>query len=387
MIQKAYKTELDPNDRQRTRLQYLADARMFMFNVGLREWQRQYKNGEKPSAYGLKRQFTEAKRTIYADLYDWSLVPFPVQGAAFGDLGDAFKHFFRRIKAGETPGYPRIKRYPGGFALKNTRIEHDRVRLTSIGWVRLKERGYLPTTDGGLTFGTYAALSQRAGRWFVSVHVQEDAPELKDRHATVIGVDFGIKALATCSNGRVFENPKPLIAAQRRLRRLNKELSRRKKGGANWGKTKAVLAKAHKRVADIRSHTLHQVSDYLTQEVRPACIVIEDLNVRGMVQNHSLARAISDVGFGELRRQIEYKAGWLDIDVLIADRWYPSSKTCSRCGAIKSGLTLSDRTYVCDCGLTLDRDLNAALNLAALGQNRQTGGDSPAEMGCSNASL
>ena len=203
----------------------------------------------------------------------------------------------------------------------------------------------------------------------------------------MIGVDFGIKVLSTCSNGRVFENPKPLADAQRKLRRLSKELARRKKGGTNWHKTKTALAKMHKRVADVRSHTLHQVSDYLTQEVRPVCIVIEDLNVRGMVRNHSLARAISDVGFGELRRQIEYKAGWLGIEVLIADRWYPSSKTCSRCGVVKSGLTLSDRTYSCGCGLVIDRDLNAALNLAALGQNRQTGGDSPAEMGCSNASL
>ena len=384
MIQRAYKTELDPNNRQRTQFERCAEVRRFVFNIGLREWERQYKQGEKPSAYGLKKQFNAVKDELFSGVRD---APYAVTEKAFGDLGDAFKHFFRRVKAGEKPGYPKIQRYARGFALRGIKIERDRARLQGVGWVRLHEHGYLPTPDTGIKLGIYAALSQRAGRWFVSVQTEQDAPELKDRHATIIGVDFGIKALATCSNGRVFENLKPLADAQRKLRRLNKELSRRKRGGANWGKTKAALARAHKRVSDIRTHTLHQVSDYLTQEVRPACIVIEDLNVKGMVRNHSLARAISDVGFSELRRQIEYKAGWLDIDVLIADRWYPSSKTCSRCGAINDHLTLSDRTYECECGLTLDRDLNAALNLAALGQNRQTGGDLPAEMGCNNASL
>jgi len=368
MIQRAYKTKLDPNDRQRTRFEYLSNARMFMFNMGLREWQRQYKQGEKPTAFGLKRQFTEAKRTIYADLYDWASVPFAIQDAAFRDLGDAFKHFFRRVKAGDTPGYPRIKRYPGSFALKGTRIEADRVRLTGVGWVRLHERGYLPTAEAGLKFGTYATLSQRAGRWFISVLVEEDAPKLKDRHATVIGVDFGVKALATCSNGKVFENPAPLRAAQAKVKRLSRELSRRKKGGANWHKTQAKLAKAHHRLSNVRAHTLHKISDYLTREVRPSTIVLEDLNVAGMLQNHKLALSISDAAFGELRRQIEYKAGWLGIPVVLADRWYPSSKTCHQCGEVRRDLTLSDRVFTCPgCGFTIDRDLNAALNLAALG--------------------
>ena len=198
--------------------------------------------------------------------------------------------------------------------------------------------------------------------------VEEDAPELKDRHATVIGVDFGVKVLATCSNGRVFENPAPLRAAQAKVKRLSRELSRRKKGGANWHKTQAALAKAHLRLSNTRTHTLHQISDYLTQEVRPSTIVLEDLNVAGMLKNHKLALSISDAGFGELRRQIEYKARWLEIQVVLADRWYPSSKTCHQCGEVRRDLTLSDRTFTCPgCGFTIDRDLNAALNLAALG--------------------
>jgi putative transposase len=372
MIQRAYKTELDPNNKQRTQFEHFAWVRMAVFNVGLRAWEYEYEHGQKPSAYKLKKEFNAVKD----DLFPWArTAPYAVTEAAFRDLGDAFKHFFRRIKNGETPGYPKPQRYSAGFALRNINVKRDRVRLQGVGWVRLKERDYLPLTDSGLKFGTYATISQRAGHWFASVVVEESRPELNDRHDTVIGVDFGINALATCSNGKVFENPKPLESALRKLGRLNKELARRKKGGMNWRKTKAKLAKAHKRVADIRAHTLHQISDYLTREVRPACIVIENLNVRGMVKNRHLSRAIFDVGFGELRRQIEYKADWLGIEVLVVDRWYPSSKTCSKCGEVKSDLSLSDRVYRCDCGLEIDRDMNAALNLAALGRNRQTGGD------------
>jgi putative transposase len=372
-IQRAYKTELDPNNEQATLFERFAEVRVFVYNIAIREWQRQYKNGEKPNANNLKKQFNACKHELFPYVTE---APYAVTEAAFRDIDAAFQHFFRRVKQGQTPGYPRFKKCADGFSVRNTRIEDDRVRVQGVGWVRLKERWYIPTTEGGLKFGVYATISKRAGRWYISVLVEEPAPELKDRHATVIGVDFGIKSLAVCSNGRVFDNPKPLYDAERKMARLQRELSRRRKGSANWNDTKDRLQKAHKRVVDIRAHTLHQISDYLTQEVRPAVIVLEDLNVAGMVKNHSLARAISDVGFSELRRQIEYKAQWYGIEVAIVDRFFPSSKTCSRCGVIKSDLTLSDRTFICsDCGFTLDRDMNAALNLAAFGQNRQTGGD------------
>jgi putative transposase len=369
MIQRAYRTELDPNNEQATLFQGFAEIRKFVFNVGLWEWQYQYENGGKPSAYKLKKQFNADKDR----LFPWvRTAPYAVTEAAFRDLGDAYKQFFRRVKTGETPGYPKRKRYATSFSVRNTRVMQDRVRITGVGWVRLKERGYLPTTDSGLTFGTYATISRRAGRWFISVVVEENAPVLTDPHDTVIGVDFGIKALATCSNGKVFHNPKALDQALTRLGRLNKELARRKPGGSNWRKTKAKLQRAHKRVGDIRRHVQHQVSHYLTYEVQPDVIVLEDLNVKGMTSNGHLARAVSDVGFYELRRQVQYKADWLGIDVVLADRWYPSSKTCSRCGEKRDDLTLADRVFECPaCGFTLDRDLNAARNLAALGKREK----------------
>jgi len=374
LVIRAYKTELDPNNKQRLALERFAEIRMFVYNIGLLEWERQYKQGLKPSEYGLKKQFNAAKDELFPFVRD---APYAVTEGAFNDLGETYKHFFRRFKNGDKKaGHLKPQRNPDKFALKNTRIERGRVHLTGIGWVRLKESGYLPTTDSGLEFGTYSRITKRAGRWFISVSVEEPDVELNDMHDTVIGIDFGIKAVATCSNGKVFHNPRPLIEADRKLKRLQRELARRKRGGANWNKTRMRLQRQHKRVSDIRKHFLHQISDYVVLDVRPSVIVIEDLNVSGMLTNHHLARAISDVGFNELRRQIEYKARWYGVDVMVADRWFPSSKTCHRCGVIKDDLKLSDRTFVCDeCGLVIDRDLNAALNLAALGSNRQTDGD------------
>jgi len=185
----------------------------------------------------------------------------------------------------------------------------------------------------------------------------------------VVGVDLGIKTLAVCSDGATFENPRALATAERKLKRLNRELSRRRKGSKNRAKTRAKLARCHARIANIRSHALHNASYHLTAKTKPQAVVIEDLNVKGMLNNRSLSKAISDVGMGELRRQIEYKGTWYGVEVVTADRWYASSKTCSACGAVNRALTLSDRTYVCAaCGAVIDRDLNAALNLASLAQ-------------------
>lgn len=372
-IQRAYKTELDPNNAQRSLFESYAYVAMAVYNLAIREWQRQYEAGEKPNAYKLKREFNAIKHEKFPYIVH---APYAVTEAAFADVDSAYKHFFRRVKTGETPGYPREKRYISGFAIKGYRVEPDRVRMTGAGWVRLKERDYIPTTDSGLRFGTYGRVSLRAGRWYVSVQAEEPAPELEDRHALVLGIDFGIKSIAVCSNGKVFDNPRPLYEAERHLKRLQREQSRRKKGGANWRKSVTAVQKAQARVADLRRHLQHEISDYVTRDVRPRAIVIEDLNVSGMLSNHHLARAVADVGFYELRRQIEYKAAWLGIKVVIADRWFPSSKTCNRCGSVRTELSLDERTFVCpDCGFTLDRDLNAALNLAAYGRNRQTGGD------------
>jgi len=388
-----YKTELDPNNVQRTFLRQCAGSARFVYNWGLATWEHWYKDGKKPSAYSLRGEFNAIKR----EQCPWiTELPYAVTEGAFYNLGNAFSNYFRQKKDGTVakriaemkkagtwarhcakrlergrnpdPGYPQFKsrHHPKqSFHLKNTRIEHDRVRLTGIGWVHLKERWYIPTD--AVKYGVYATISTHAGRWYVSVLAYDDVPEPTNDSTLVIGADFGLKTLVVLSNGETFENPHCLIEAERKLKRLQRELSRRAKGGANRQKTKAKLQRQHAKVANIRKHVLHGISYHVTADLKPRTIVIEDLNVKGMMSNHHLAKAIADVGFYELRRQIEYKAERHGIEVMMADRWFPSSKTCSACGWHNSTLTLGDRVFQCpECGLEMDRDLNAARNLAQL---------------------
>lgn len=211
-----------------------------------------------------------------------------------------------------------------------------------------------------------ATLSYRGGCWYISLQVEQEVPEPAPATGPVIGVDMGVKSLAVVSDGTTFDNPKTLTKYELKLARLQREHSRRQRGSANRKKTTAKIAKLHKKIADTRSHTLHNISRYVTAETAPAAVVVEDLNVAGMVKNRHLAKAVSDAGMGELRRQIEYKAEWNGVQVITADRWFPSSKTCSGCGHIQD-MPLSQRVYTCPaCGLEIDRDLNAALNLAHL---------------------
>ena len=364
LIQKAYKTELDPNNEQCTFFKQCAGTARLIYNWGLADRQERYKAEIKTSQYEQRKRFNALKR----ERFPWIVeLPYAIVEKALVDLDAAFQHFFRRVKAGEKPGYPKFKsrkRSPLHFSLRNTKIETDRVRLTGIGWIRLKEDGYIPTIGD---YGTYATISERAGHWFISVLVEEEIEAQPNVDGDVLGIDLGIKSLAVCSDGTVFENPKALSQAERKLKRLQRELSRRTKGGQNWNGTKHKIQRCHYQIACIRKHALHQVSHYITAKAKPRIVVIEDLNVSGMTKNHHLAKAVNDSGMGELRRQIEYKARWYGVEIAIADRWFPSSKMCSECGATNQVLTLSDRTFVCPaCGCIIDRDLNAALNLAAL---------------------
>jgi len=403
-ILKAYKTELDPNNKQRAFLRQCAGTARFVFNWALNEWEVWFfELGIRPvSSHRLKRYWTNmVKRDEYPWVYDYH---YSIQESAFRNLGQAFSNFYRQRKDGTVarrieqqkangkwakrvakllekgrtgiqlePGYPQYKsRYDEivSFQLRDVKIYPYCVGLPGIGLVKLKETDYLPT-DAGKP-GVYFTISRRAGRWFISMTDREALAIPAATTGNVVGVDFGIKSLAVCSNGKVFENPRHLQQADKKVKRLQRELSRRTKGGANWKKTKAKLQRAHFNLANTRKHTLHEISSYLTYKLKPSVIVLEDLNVSGMMKNHCLARAISDVGWGELRRQIEYKAHWAGSEVVLADRWEPSSKRCSMCGAIKPDLTLADRIYRCDsCSGVIDRDENAALNLAAL-VSRQT---------------
>jgi putative transposase len=393
-ILRAYKTELDPNDKQRTFFRQCTGAARYVYNWALADRSDRRSRGIKTSQYEQRTRFNALKAELCPWIYE---LPYAVIEKAFADLDSGFKHYWRQKKDGTVrtriekqerkgtrrkivakllargrsgieldPGYPNYKSKSDltqSFSLCHTKIERDRVRLTGIGWIRLKERGYIPTEG---EYGVYATISEKAGRWFVSVLVEEEMVEPAQGNG-VLGVDLGIKALAVCSDGTVFENPKALYAAERKQKRIQREVSRRVSGSQNRCKSVRKLQRCHARVANIRRHALHQVSHYVTVRAKPHVVVIEDLNVLGMEQNHHLARAVGDAGMGELRRQIEYKAAWYGVKVMVADRWYPSSKTCSECGATNKVLTLSDRTFVCPaCGCIIERDLNAARNLASL---------------------
>jgi hypothetical protein len=216
-------------------------------------------------------------------------------------------------------------------------------------------------------------ISQRAGRWYASLTVERDDASVtrKAPRGGAVGVDLGVKALATLSDGTVVENPRYLKKSERKLKRAQQALSRKAKSSNRRAKAKAKVARLHARVANQRLDGLHKLTTWLTNKYSD--ISIEDLHVAGMVKNHHLAKPISDAAFGEFRRQLEYKAARTGTRLHVVDRWFASSQTCSKCGSVKAKRSLSERTYTCeDCGLVMGRDLNAAINIQVAGSAPET---------------
>jgi putative transposase len=375
-VRRAYRAELELNDRQLTACTRHAGAARYAYNWGLQRKQEAYlATGTSPSAMELHRELNARKQTDLAWLYEVSKC---APQEALRNLDTAFAHFFRRCQlkqAGKLRGkvgYPQVKtkkRWVGSFRLTGRIVVcADTIQLPRLGRLRLKERGYLPTSG---TLGVKvlsATVSEQAGHWYVSLQV-EQAQEVAVNTGPVAGVDLGVKTLATCSDGTVIPNPRPLTRRLRKLKRFHRAVSRKQKGSKNRRKAARRLGRLYRTIAHQRANTLHQVTTRLAKT--KAVIVIEDLYVAGMLKNHHLAQAISDVGFGEFRRQLTYKAAWYGSRVVVADRWEPSSKTCSGCGWVDEELTLSDRWFRCRnarvaCGLVLDRNLNAAINLSKL---------------------
>lgn len=366
---KAYKTELDPNNRHRTQLVRYCGVARFVFNWALADRKSRYEQELTTSMYEQKRRFNALKDEQFPWVRD---VAYTVLQAAFDNSDIAYKNFFRRVKSGtEKAGFPKFKskkRGLGNFTLRgNIHAQGSTIQLPRLGVVRLKEDNYLPTSGVKILSAT---INERARHWFVSLQVEEPDKPVLQPSSGIIGVDVGIKTLATCSDGTTFENPKSLSRYEKRLAHIQRELSRRQKGSKNRAKTKQKVAKLHYRIANIRRYSLHQVSSYLAVKAKPETIVLEDLNVAGMLQNRHLSKAVVDASFAELRRQLEYKCSWYGVGLVVADRFFPSSKTCASCGTKKPLLKLSERTFVCEsCGVVIDRDFNASLNLARLGSS------------------
>lgn len=371
IINRAYKTKLRPTKEQSRYFGGCVGAARFVYNWALADRIAIHEAGGKTSQYDQRKRFTVIKRELYPWIYDY---PFDLLDVAFSNLDAAYRNFFRRVKQGtEKSGFPKFKKrgVNSSFTLrKHIHIENDRIKLPVIGWVNLAEKGYLPIEGVKINSAT---ISERGNDWYVSVQVEQEI-ELPKTNGHVIGVDVGIKQSAVLSDGRSFDAPKALYKYERKLVRFQRELSRREKGGSNWLKTKAKINELHRKIADTRKHHQHNISKAAVDSL-PHTVVIEDLNVKGMMQNGRLSKAVADAGMSELHRQITYKTEWIGAELVEADRWYPSSKTCSGCGNIKQDLTLADRIYTCNvCGLEIDRDLNAAVNLAAYSEAVKRGG-------------
>ncbi|MEV6859849.1 IS607 family element RNA-guided endonuclease TnpB [Streptosporangium subroseum] len=399
-VHQAYRYALDPTPEQAAALASHCGAARVAFNWGLARIKAALNQRAAEQSYGVPEELlTEVAWSLYALRRAWNgakdtAAPWWAQNSkeAYNTGLDGVTRALTNwvasrtgARAGKKVGFPRFKSKHRAtpscrFTTGTIRVEAGRrqVTLPRLGTIRTCEstRKLARHLERGTGRIVSATVRREGGRWFVSFTCEIDrADRVPARPDLVVGVDLGVKDLAVLSTGEVVANPKHHRTALKRLRRLNKQLARRigprtpdggrREPSARWRKTKAALGKTHARVAHQRRDGLHQLTTRLASTY--GTVVVEDLNMSGMLANRRLARAIADVGMGEVRRQLTYKTSWNGGRLIVADRWYPSSKTCSGCGAVKAKLALSERTYTCTgCGLILDRDLNAALNLAAL---------------------
>ncbi|MGH3859655.1 IS607 family element RNA-guided endonuclease TnpB, partial [Actinokineospora sp.] len=399
IILQAYRFALDPTPTQEGVLRSHCGGQRYAYNWGLalikanlgqRGAEKSYDIPDTeltPSvpwaAYNLRKLWNQAKETAAPW---WGENSKEAYSSGLANLATALGNW-SESKTGQRKGskvrFPRFKgkrmglscRFTtGSFGLTEDGRRH--VKLPRIGVVRTHEstRKLARHVERGSARIRSATVTHRGGRWFCSFSVEIDRHDPPaTRPDSVVGVDLGIKSLAVLSTGEAIANPRHLEVAMRELRRLQRQAARRdgpdrrtrQAPSTRWRKTQARIKRLHTAEANARRDGLHKLSTRLVRT--HGVIVLEDLHVAGMLRNRRLARHIAGVGMGELRRQITYKTGWAGSRLHLADRWYPSSKTCSDCGAVKTKLRLSERTFHCDqCGHVLDRDLNAARNLAQL---------------------
>jgi len=359
---RAHRIRLYPNNKQATYFNKACGVARFAYNWALARSRELY---EQDSTYrfneaSLRRELNAIKAEQFPWMYE--VTKCAPQLAIKEDLNSAFKNFFAK-----RAGFPNFRKKGAhdSFSISNDqfKVTGKSVQVPRLGEVRLAEQ---------LRFSgkiMAATISRRADKWFIAIQVELPKPEpMHTGENQAVGVDFGIKRLAVLSDGTVVPSSKASRKYGSQLKRLNQELSRRKgakegeRQSANFRKTKRKIARLYARMADLRADETHKLTTALTRNY--SVIGIEDLNVKGMMANHKLARSIADAAFSEARRQVEYKSEVTGSRVVVADRWFASSKTCSNCGAVKDDLPLSERTYLCDvCGFVCDRDLNAAKNL------------------------
>jgi putative transposase len=381
-VTQAYQFALDPTPRQRRALASHCGAARVAYNWGLELFKTRLEQRQiDPTVvvpwtlYELQREWNRAKDQAAPW---WPENSKEAYKSGLDSLARALRNWSDSRtgrRKGRPMGFPRWKKKARGrqacrFSTGAIRVLGDRkhVQLPRIGVLKTHEstRKLARRIEKGTARILAATISRTADRWFVSftVEVERHIPT-RDSMGSAVGVDVGVRHLAILSTGAVIANPRALEAVLPKLRRLNRELARRKPGSSRWNASRRRYARLHARVASIRRDALHKLTTSLATQC--GTIVVEHLNVSALSRNRRIARAISDTGMGEFRRQLTYKATWYGSRLVVADPFYPSSKTCSACGWVKAKLTLVERSFRCEvCSLVLDRDLNAARNLAQL---------------------
>ena len=362
-----------------------AGAARFAYNAGLAHVKEAIGGGEPPewSHYSLRRWWNANKDELAVNQATgevwWDQNSKEAYSGALRDLARGFSNWSKSRKGerkGRRVGFPRFKSknttmrfaYSTGFTAPTASDPYG-LKLPRIGRVHCMENVHERISGARLIRIT---VSRRAGCWYASLTVEREptAPATAPKLGAV-GVDLGVKNLATLSDSTVIPNPRALGARLKALRKAQKALSRKVKGSVRREKAKERVARLHARVADVRADAINKATTMIAGTYSAVCI--EDLNVAGMVKNHNLARSVSDAALGEFRRQLEYKTVRTGAVLCVVDRWFPSSKTCSNCGVVKAKLSLSERTFNCDaCGLSIDRDVNAAINICVAGSAPET---------------
>ena len=373
---KSFKTEINPTEEQKARIRRTIGICRYVYNFYLGHNKALHDNGEKfmtgkDFSLWLNNEYipNNPDKTWIREVYSKAVKKSIEDGCT------AFTRFFKHqsdFPKFKKKGKSDVKMYFVRNNPKDCQCERHRLKIPTLGWVRIKEKGYIPTTKDGYMIRS-GTVSVKAGRFYVSVLVEIPDINIDNNSNEGIGIDLGLKDFAIISNGKTYRNinksaglkklEKQLIREQRSLSRKYENL---KKGEstqrANIQKQKLKVQKLHHKMDNIRTDHINKTIAEIVK-TKPSYITIEDLNVKGMMKNRCLSKAVASQKFYEFRTRLKAKCDENGIELRVADRFYPSSKTCHHCGSVKKNLKLSDRIYRCECGYVADRDLNAALNL------------------------
>ena len=373
---KSFKTEINPSEEQKVKIRKTIGTCRFIYNFYLAHNKELHENGKKFMSSNIFRVWLNNEYVPKHPEYSWIKEAYSKAVTQAVNNGQtAFTRFFNHKSAFprfKKKGKSNVKMYFVKNNPKDCLCERHRINIPSLGWVRIKEKGYIPTTKDGYVIKS-GHVSIKADRYYVSVLIEIPDNRIANNSNEGIGIDLGLKDFAVVSNGTSYKN----INKSAKLKKLKKQLIREqrslsrkyenvKKGGstqrANIQKQRLKVQKLHHRIDNIRTDYINKTIAEIVK-TKPSYITIEDLNVSGMMKNKHLSKAVASQKFYEFRTKLQAKCNENGIELRVVDRWFPSSKTCHCCGAIKKNLKLSDRTFACDCGYIEDRDFNAALNL------------------------